>query len=145
MAYFITETCNGCTSCARLCPAGAIQGEKKNRHVIDLGLCIECGACGRICPQSALQDPTGRAVQSVKKQFWAKPVFNHKTCMACGICINACPAGCLKPGEPSRKDKNAYPELADPGACLSCGFCADECPVEAVTLEAPPEAMAKAG
>jgi formate hydrogenlyase subunit 6/NADH:ubiquinone oxidoreductase subunit I len=146
MAYFITENCNGCTSCARFCPAGAIQGEKENRHVIAAGLCIECGACGRICPQSALQDPSGRAVQGVKKKFWAKPVFNYKVCMACGICTNACPVGCIILGQPSQKDKNAYPELGDPGACLSCGFCAAECPVEAVTLVPPPEeAMARAG
>ena len=146
MAYFITENCNGCTSCTRLCPAVAIRGEKKERHLIDAQFCIECGACGRICPQNAVQDPSGRAVESLKKKLWAKPVFNYKTCMSCGICLNTCPVSCISFGEPSPKDKNAYPELATPGDCLSCGFCAEDCPVEAVTL-APPadEPLAKAG
>ena len=140
MAYFITENCNGCTTCARLCPNGAIRGDKKDRHVIDAGFCIECGACGRICPQDAVQDPAGRNVKSEKKKDWKKPAFNYKTCMACGICINACPVGCIAFGKPFKKDKTAYPELAHPGACLSCGFCTDECPVEAVTL-APPQTV----
>jgi len=146
MAYFITENCNGCTSCARLCPTNAIRGEKKERHIIDVQFCIECGACGRICPQSAVQDPSGRPVENLKKKLWAKPVFNYKACMSCGICINACPVSCIMFGTPSPKDKNPYPELVNPGTCLSCGFCADECPVEAVTL-APPakEPLAKAG
>lgn len=146
MAYFITENCNGCTSCARLCPAEAITGEKKEKHTIDAGICIECGACARICPQSAVQDPSGRIVRSEKKKYWKKPVFNHKLCMSCGICINACPVGCIIFGQPSKKDKNPYPELVDPGTCVSCGFCADECPVEAVTLIPPAEApMARTG
>ncbi len=146
MAYLITENCNGCTSCAGLCPVEAIQGEKKERHVIDADFCIECGACARICPQSAVQDPSGRIVQSEKKKYWKKPAFDYSTCMACGICVNACPVGCIMFGQPSLKDKNAYPELADPGTCISCGFCADECPVEAVMLMPPgEEQIAKAG
>ena len=91
MAYFITENCNGCTACTKLCPTEAIQGEKKQRHTIEAECCIECGACGRICTQNAVQDPDGRTVQSQKKSNWEKPVFHHKTCMSCGICVNACP------------------------------------------------------
>lgn len=139
MAYFITESCNGCTACTRICPADAIRGEKKERHAIDAEFCIECGACGRVCPQSAVQDKSGRPVQSEKKKFWKKPDFNYKTCMACGICVTSCPVGCIMLGKPSPKNKNAYPELVDPDACISCGFCAYECPVEAVTLISPPE------
>ncbi len=62
MSYTITEKCNGCGACARICPAVAISGEKKKPHTIDANLCIECGACGRICPQSAVLDAEGASV-----------------------------------------------------------------------------------
>jgi ferredoxin len=123
--------------CARLCPAGAILGEKKQRHRIVAELCIECGACGRICPKQSVQDPFGQTVKGEKRKDWKKPVFDLDVCMACGMCVDACPAGCLELGPPTRKDKTAYPVLADPEACLSCGFCVLECPVEAVFLAAP--------
>ena len=137
MAYLITQDCTGCTLCARLCPAGAIQGEKKQRHRLDAELCIECGACGRICPAQAVQDPFGQVVKGEKRKDWKKPVFDLDVCMACGMCVDACPAGCLAPGPPNPKDKTAYPVLADPGACLACGFCVAECPVAAVVLAVP--------
>ena len=45
MAYRITNECDGCTACVRLCPTGAIAGARKALHVINPSLCIECGAC----------------------------------------------------------------------------------------------------
>ncbi|GAB6095566.1 hypothetical protein JCM14469_18180 [Desulfatiferula olefinivorans] len=145
MAYFITDDCIGCMSCARLCPAGAIRGAKKERHAIAEDLCIECGTCGRICPKNAVEDPFGLRVTSEKKKDWKKPAFTLKVCMACGMCVDVCPVGCLALGLPTGKDKTAYPELINAGACLSCGFCVRECPVDAVTLMPPAdEPMAKA-
>lgn len=138
MAYSITDNCIGCTSCAKLCPTGAAQGVKKERHTITPELCIECSTCGRICPKAAVVDPFGDVVQGEKKKFWKKPVFNKKTCMACGICLDACPVGCITFGGPDKKDKTAYPQLILADACLSCGFCVKECPVDSITLE-PPE------
>lgn len=141
MAYLITQHCIGCTLCARLCPAGAIQGEKKQRHRVVADLCIECGACGRICPEQAVQDPFGQVVKGEKRKDWKKPVFDADACMACGMCLDACPAGCLQAGPPTGKDKTPYPVLADPEACLGCGFCVAECPVEAVVLAPPLHAL----
>lgn len=43
------EKCNGCTLCARKCPADAIKGEKKEVHQIDTSLCIKCGICYEVC------------------------------------------------------------------------------------------------
>ncbi len=50
----LPESCTGCTLCARVCPAGAISGEKKLPHRIDPALCIQCGKCFETCNFKAI-------------------------------------------------------------------------------------------
>jgi NADH:ubiquinone oxidoreductase subunit F (NADH-binding)/NAD-dependent dihydropyrimidine dehydrogenase PreA subunit len=52
--YFITEECNGCTRCVRVCPTKAITGKVKERHVIDQVICTKCGACMEACKFKAI-------------------------------------------------------------------------------------------
>lgn len=47
-------SCVGCGKCAALCPAKAIQMEKK-RPVIRLNQCIRCFCCQEFCPVGALR------------------------------------------------------------------------------------------
>jgi NADH-quinone oxidoreductase subunit F/NADP-reducing hydrogenase subunit HndC len=54
LQYYITESCIGCTKCARNCPASCISGKIKERHVIDTEKCIKCGACMVACPVNAV-------------------------------------------------------------------------------------------
>ena len=141
MPFFITNNCNGCTACTDICPVSAISGDKKNKHYIDAGLCIECGVCGKVCPHNAVTDPLGQMCTRMKKSAWQIPVFDREICTACGICIETCPTGCIDFGAPQGKEPRAYPELLDENRCISCAFCVNECPVDAVVLNAKDKFM----
>ena len=50
----LIDKCVGCTACAIHCPAEAITGEKRQKHVINPDKCIRCGECVRRCKFNAL-------------------------------------------------------------------------------------------
>ena len=54
ITYEITDACNGCTLCSRVCPSNAITGEPKRKHTIDPKTCIRCGACYDSCNYNAI-------------------------------------------------------------------------------------------
>jgi NADH:ubiquinone oxidoreductase subunit F (NADH-binding)/Pyruvate/2-oxoacid:ferredoxin oxidoreductase delta subunit len=49
------ETCIACGKCKRVCPADAVEGEKKVKHKILDGQCVRCGACLEACPVDAVK------------------------------------------------------------------------------------------
>jgi NADH-quinone oxidoreductase subunit F len=48
------EKCNGCTLCARQCPAHCILGEKQLPHTIVEEQCTKCGKCFTVCNSDAI-------------------------------------------------------------------------------------------
>jgi NADH-quinone oxidoreductase subunit F len=55
LTFTITEACNGCAACGRVCPSQAITGEKKKQHTIDHSKCIQCDECFKTCKFHAIQ------------------------------------------------------------------------------------------
>jgi len=56
LTYYIDEElCTGCRACKKVCPADAIEGEKKEPHVIIQEKCIACGACLERCKFDAVK------------------------------------------------------------------------------------------
>jgi len=49
-----SEKCTGCGICLKLCPQGAITGEKKMAHQINADKCIKCGICFDNCKFGAV-------------------------------------------------------------------------------------------
>lgn len=135
MSYSISSQCIGCGACVRVCPTGAISGEKKEHHVIDPALCIECGACGRICPKSCVLDDRGDTVEKVKKSEWLKPVIHADKCYACENCVQACPAGALAMLDEKLPLHENRAVLTFPEKCVSCGWCVTNCLFDAITME----------
>ncbi|HPS94835.1 MAG TPA: 4Fe-4S binding protein [Deltaproteobacteria bacterium] len=136
MPYTITQSCNGCQACRKLCPVDAISGEKKGLHTIDGPQCIECGACGRVCSHQAVLDRFGNSCTMVKRSQWKKPRVQDEKCMSCAICIDACPVnGLALSFSKKARDPHGYPTLKDEKTCIGCGFCALECPVDAIVMQ----------
>lgn len=135
MAHTIIETCNGCGACLRMCPTGAIRGEKKSLHVIHPSLCIDCGTCGRVCPVEAVRGASGDVCKKMKYSEWPKPVFDLKICTHCRICVDTCPVNCLVLGEPSGgPEPRTYPCLKEQKRCIGCSLCSQDCPVNAISM-----------
>ena len=50
----IDASCTGCGICLDSCPEGAIIGEAKVPHVININACIKCGLCFSSCPNNSI-------------------------------------------------------------------------------------------
>lgn len=89
-----------CTSCADICPAGAIQPIGKEEKavtkigtaVVDTTQCISaaygqaCGNCARHCPAGAIHMVKGENGNM-------RPTVDESRCIGCGACEYHCPVG----------------------------------------------------
>ncbi len=133
MAFFIIETCIGCTACTNRCPTDAIAGDRKALHVIDPLLCIDCGACGVVCPADAIFDDQGVVTVMLKKQQRPIAFVDELACTGCDKCAQHCPFDCL------HLEESADPESLHFGLmrveepkCTGCFECVKACPYDAI-------------
>jgi len=59
--YVNPEKCKACMICKTRCPVEAIDGGKKQVHIINQDICIKCGTCMEVCPSkfSAIEIKAG--------------------------------------------------------------------------------------
>ncbi|HET8540026.1 MAG TPA: 4Fe-4S binding protein [Anaeromyxobacter sp.] len=133
MAYFIVETCIGCTACTNRCPTEAITGARKLLHVIDPVLCVDCGACGVVCPAEAIYDDRGALTAMLKKPQRPLAFVDELACTGCDKCAEHCPFDCLQlePGVDPDPTHFGVMRVEEP-KCTGCRECEKACPYDAI-------------
>ncbi len=133
MAFFIVETCVGCTACTNRCPTEAISGARKTLHVIDPSLCIDCGACGVVCPAEAIYDQRGEVTLLLKKQQRPLAYVDALACTGCDKCAEQCPFDCLHLDEAAHGEGSHFGLMrVEEPKCTGCRECEKACPYDAI-------------
>jgi len=55
ISFIVQDNCIGCGVCKKACPANAITGSIKQKHLINEHMCTKCGLCYRSCKFNAIK------------------------------------------------------------------------------------------
>ena len=140
MAYFINDTCIGCTVCELKCPVDTISGKPKELYVIHEEGCIDCGVCAIYCPVSCIEDQYGNIVERIKPKDIPKAKVIIDNCTGCEFCVDICPFDCIHMTEdPTHTGSGHYKVAEDVAAeCVACRLCEIVCDKDAIIVPNAP-------
>lgn len=104
-SFTVSDACNACTTCARICPTGALEfarNDERFQLTFSPAACVNCGLCLKFCDPKALQ-PSGSP--TVGELINADPVILH------GGALNRC-----------RKCNTLFAGKSDDDLCPVCAF-----------------------
>lgn len=131
--YSISAECVGCTLCSKKCPAKAIAGDKKARHVIDQLKCEGCGTCFKGCPRGAIYDSAGRNNgKSVKKNKKLVSSIDLSICVGCRNCLPQCTEAFAITYQKRLFSSNC---VINEAVCIGCRSCVNSCPNSAIQMK----------
>ena len=124
--------CLGMGTCAKVCPAGAIQ-VREGVAVVDRERCTACGECVEACPRHIVSlelfKPQKHVFIPCASQALEETVTELCTdgCIGCSLCVKACPKEAVTvEGGLARIDYEK---------CDNCGLCAQKCPRHLIRVE----------
>jgi ferredoxin len=140
MAYFITDTCIGCTVCELKCPVDTISGKSKELYIIHPEGCIDCGVCAIYCPVSCIQDQYGNLVTRIKPSQIPKAKVIVDDCTGCEFCVDICPFDCIHMIEDPTRTGAVHYKVAEVVAdeCVACRLCEIVCDKDAIIVPNAP-------
>lgn len=136
-------SCVLCGLCARRCPTGALQVDRKaGTWTVNRTACLQCGNCVNGCPKKSLalvpdnghsdletytKSAAPAAPQTTEAPITAQPkgeigiAVDLSTCILCGLCVRRCPTSAIA------VDRKAGTWSINRQSCVVCGNCLDVC------------------
>jgi ferredoxin len=123
----VSEACNRCMACRKVCPMGAIEEDPLKTRLPE---CIQCKECARICPQKAISFPASFAGMG---EYSAVDVSRRGffTSLAGGLTFGflsiQTPFTLLQGKRELIRPPGAIPETEFLRTCIRCGECMKSC------------------
>jgi MauM/NapG family ferredoxin protein len=123
----VSDECNECLKCQKVCPMGAIVENPRGTHLHE---CIQCRTCAKVCPQNAITFPASLPLGGEYSRVdFSRRGFVYSLAGGLG-------AGFLATQNPFTLRQSKHQLIRPPGAipeteflrtCIRCGECMKSC------------------